>query len=82
MGPTNVILDYTEGCTVGIIDWEVTGFVPKAWIRTKFLGLLGVWTLIFLAMTWTRIRIGDNGSSFSSRRKVSLKRQMRGKRSI
>ncbi|KAI0191353.1 hypothetical protein F4808DRAFT_453689 [Astrocystis sublimbata] len=36
MGPTNVIVDQTNGCTVGLIDWEVTGFVPKAWIRTKF----------------------------------------------
>ncbi|KAI0113671.1 hypothetical protein GGR51DRAFT_20362 [Nemania sp. FL0031] len=36
MGPTNVIVDQTDGCTVGIIDWEVTGYVPKEWIRTKF----------------------------------------------
>lgn len=42
MGPTNVIVDYTEGCTVGLIDWEVTGFVPKAWIRTKFLVCWGM----------------------------------------
>jgi hypothetical protein len=36
MGPTNVVVDISEGCKVGIIDWEVTGFVPKSWIRTKF----------------------------------------------
>ncbi|CAG8976234.1 hypothetical protein HYALB_00012001 [Hymenoscyphus albidus] len=36
MGPTNVIIDLTEGCKVGLVDWEVTGFVPKEWIRTKF----------------------------------------------
>jgi len=36
MGPTNVIVDLAKGCTVGLIDWEVTGFVPKGWIRTKF----------------------------------------------
>ncbi len=42
MGPTNVIVDHTEGCTVGLIDWEVTGFVPKAWIRTKFLVCWGM----------------------------------------
>ncbi|TAQ87652.1 hypothetical protein B7494_g4006 [Chlorociboria aeruginascens] len=36
MGPTNIIVDLTNGCKVGLIDWEVTGFVPKEWIRTKF----------------------------------------------
>jgi aminoglycoside phosphotransferase len=36
MGPTNVIVDLAEACTVGLVDWEVTGFVPKGWIRTKF----------------------------------------------
>ncbi|KAJ8128435.1 hypothetical protein O1611_g5198 [Lasiodiplodia mahajangana] len=36
MGPTNVIVDQTDDCRVGIIDWEVTGYVPKEWIRTKF----------------------------------------------
>ncbi|QKX63674.1 uncharacterized protein TRUGW13939_10845 [Talaromyces rugulosus] len=28
--------DLSNECKVGIIDWEMTGFVPKAWIRTKF----------------------------------------------
>jgi len=36
MGPTKVIVDQTEGCTVELIDWEVTGYVPKEWIRTSF----------------------------------------------
>jgi len=36
MGPTNIIVDLTKGCKVGLVDWEVTGFVPKEWIRTKF----------------------------------------------
>jgi serine/threonine protein kinase len=36
MGPTNVLVDLSNDCKVGIIDWEVTGFVPKTWIRTKF----------------------------------------------
>jgi serine/threonine protein kinase len=36
MGPTNVLVDLSDGCKVGIIDWEVTGFVPMSWIRTKF----------------------------------------------
>lgn len=34
--PTNAIVDLTKGCKVGLINWEVTGFVPKEWIRTKF----------------------------------------------
>jgi len=29
LGPTNVLVDL-------IIDWEVVGFIPKTWIRTKF----------------------------------------------
>ncbi|KAI1120328.1 hypothetical protein F5Y10DRAFT_289997 [Nemania abortiva] len=36
MGPYNVVVDQTDGCVVGIIDWEATGYVPKDWIRTKF----------------------------------------------
>jgi len=33
LGPGNIIV--TEG-SIGIIDWETAGFVPKEWIRTKF----------------------------------------------
>ena len=36
MGPGNVIVDQSQGCKVGLVDFEVTGFVPKDWIRTKF----------------------------------------------
>ncbi|PVH91194.1 hypothetical protein DM02DRAFT_366081 [Periconia macrospinosa] len=36
MGPKNVIVDLTQSCIVGLVDWEKTGFVPKGWIRTKF----------------------------------------------
>ena len=36
MGPTNLIIDLTQGCRVGVIDWEMTGFVPIGWVRTKF----------------------------------------------
>jgi hypothetical protein len=36
IGPTNTIVDLSEGCKVGLVDWEVTGFVPVEWIRTKF----------------------------------------------
>ena len=33
--PGNVLVDLTTG-TVGLIDWECAGFVPREWIRTKF----------------------------------------------
>jgi len=36
IGPKNAIVDLREGCKVGLVDWEVTGFVPEEWIRTKF----------------------------------------------
>ncbi|KAK2053898.1 hypothetical protein LY76DRAFT_597445 [Colletotrichum caudatum] len=41
MGPQNVIVDLARTRTdkessIGIIDWEMAGFVPRAWIRTKF----------------------------------------------
>ena len=35
LGPGNIIVSLTEG-SIGIIDWETAGFVPKEWIRTKF----------------------------------------------
>jgi len=35
LGPGNIIVDL-ERDTMGIIDFEDVGYVPKAWIRTKF----------------------------------------------
>ncbi|KND86903.1 hypothetical protein TOPH_08474 [Tolypocladium ophioglossoides CBS 100239] len=35
LGPGNILLDVSKR-TVGIIDWETAGFVPREWIRTKF----------------------------------------------
>ncbi len=35
LGPGNIIVSLAEG-SIGIIDWETAGFVPKEWIRTKF----------------------------------------------
>jgi aminoglycoside phosphotransferase len=35
LGPGNIIVDPTKG-SIGIIDWETAGFVPREWIRTKF----------------------------------------------
>ncbi|MCJ1407396.1 hypothetical protein MMC19_001467 [Ptychographa xylographoides] len=35
LGPGNIIVD-PDNRSIGIIDWETAGFVPKEWIRTKF----------------------------------------------
>lgn len=35
LGPGNIIVNLENG-SIGIIDWETAGFVPKEWIRTKF----------------------------------------------
>ncbi|KAK4097369.1 kinase-like protein [Parathielavia hyrcaniae] len=35
LGPGNVIVD-TESKGIGIIDWEIAGYLPKEWVRTKF----------------------------------------------
>lgn len=37
LGPGNIIVEESpETGRVGIIDWEVAGFFPRGWIRTKF----------------------------------------------
>ncbi|KAJ5781908.1 uncharacterized protein N7518_010391 [Penicillium psychrosexuale] len=37
LGPVNIIVeDMPKAGTIGIIDWEIAGYVPKGWIRTKF----------------------------------------------
>jgi hypothetical protein len=37
LAPGNIIVeDVPETGVVGIIDWEVAGFFPRGWIRTKF----------------------------------------------
>lgn len=35
LGPGNILFD-VETNSIGIIDWETAGFVPKDWLRTKF----------------------------------------------
>ena len=42
LGPTNIIVD--DGDRVTVIDWEMAGYVPREWVRTKFAvcGVLGV----------------------------------------
>lgn len=38
MGPYNIIVNLAQmnKDTIGVIDWEMAGFVPRDWIRTKF----------------------------------------------
>jgi hypothetical protein len=38
LGPTNVMVDLENGCDIAIIDWEMAGYVPSAWVRTKLAG--------------------------------------------
>lgn len=35
LGPSNILVDLSNS-SVGIIDWEIAGFVPAEWIKTKF----------------------------------------------
>ncbi|KAF4964521.1 hypothetical protein FZEAL_10859 [Fusarium zealandicum] len=35
LGPYNIIIDRRNG-SLGLIDWEMAGYVPLDWIRTKF----------------------------------------------
>jgi thiamine kinase-like enzyme len=35
LGPSNVLIELPSG-TVNVIDWELAGYVPSQWIRTKF----------------------------------------------
>ncbi|KAK4141629.1 uncharacterized protein C8A04DRAFT_38906 [Dichotomopilus funicola] len=35
LGPTNLLVNVSTG-SLGIIDWELVGYVPVDWVRTKF----------------------------------------------
>jgi hypothetical protein len=35
LGPGNVIVDPAQD-SIGIIDWELAGYVPREWVKTKF----------------------------------------------
>ncbi|KAK7428269.1 hypothetical protein QQZ08_005166 [Neonectria magnoliae] len=35
LGPTNLLVNASTG-SLGIIDWELAGYVPVEWVRTKF----------------------------------------------
>ncbi|KAI1906270.1 hypothetical protein LOZ61_006770 [Ophidiomyces ophidiicola] len=37
LGPVNIIVEAEPNLgNVGIIDWEIAGFFPRGWVRTKF----------------------------------------------
>ena len=37
LGPTNIIVEHKPNSgTLGIIDFEIAGYFPRSWIRTKF----------------------------------------------
>ncbi|KAI0183532.1 hypothetical protein EV127DRAFT_376691 [Xylaria flabelliformis] len=37
LGPGNILIDEdNDEFSIGIIDWETAGYVPREWIRTKF----------------------------------------------
>lgn len=37
LGPTNIIVeDEPSSGTIGLIDFEIAGYLPRGWIRTKF----------------------------------------------
>jgi hypothetical protein len=35
LGLTNILVD-TATRGIGIVDWEISGYVPREWIRSKF----------------------------------------------
>ncbi len=36
LGPGNMLVEPENARGIGIIDWEVAGYVPREWVRTKF----------------------------------------------
>ncbi|KAH6640174.1 kinase-like domain-containing protein [Chaetomium tenue] len=36
LGPGNILVEPDDNRGMGIIDWDVAGYVPREWIRTKF----------------------------------------------
>lgn len=53
LGPTNILINSGQKGRLGVIDWEMAGYVPSAWVRTKF----GVsWGLNF---EWPDVQAGS-----------------------
>lgn len=36
LGPGNILVEPDDDRGISIIDWEVAGYVPREWIRTKY----------------------------------------------
>lgn len=58
LGPSNILVDLAND-SIGIIDWETTGFVPIEWIRTKF-------------HVSSRMNLSGGGNKLDWRRRVVL----------
>lgn len=59
LGPTNILVDVGTG-SLSIIDWEVAGYVPVEWVRTKFRLSAGI-----------DLEVGDEISKRDWRRRVA-----------
>ncbi|KAI0388416.1 kinase-like domain-containing protein [Xylariaceae sp. FL0594] len=54
LAPSNILVDSGQKRGLGIIDWEMAGYVPPAWIRTKFAVSWG------LNFEWHDVRAGHS----------------------
>ncbi|CAI7571786.1 unnamed protein product [Penicillium glandicola] len=66
LGPTNVLVDVSTG-SLGIIDWELAGYVPIEWVRNKIRISAGM-----------DFDYGDGGSKKDWRRKVAQRLEKMG----
>ncbi|KAK4155048.1 kinase-like domain-containing protein [Chaetomidium leptoderma] len=57
LGPTNIIVN---GDRIGVIDWEMAGYVPLEWVRTKF-AVCGVLCVERVHREPSPVRVERNG---------------------
>lgn len=62
LGPTNVMFDVDDNCNIGIVGWEMGGFVPFAWVRTKLA------TCFAMDFCWKGVDVDDTSRSEWRRR--------------
>ena len=77
IGPKNAIVDLTEGCKVGLVDWEVTGLFLRNGLGRSF-AFVGVWISTSQIAMW-REWIGDSEFSFNWHKRASLKSRKHGR---
>ncbi|EPS31004.1 hypothetical protein PDE_05958 [Penicillium oxalicum 114-2] len=70
LGPTNLLVDPSTSA-LGIIDWEIAGYVPIEWVRTKFRLSPGI------DFTYT-----DDASKTDWRRRVAQRLEKMGYRDV